>query len=127
MPLVVEAAQALLDGLGSLKNAELMLGDLPWDARHVGRLPDKSVFVGAEEVDEREFLFSRQLGADSHCLGRVGVVDRDRLGLLGRDEIRRLAGYSRVGTALGGGGAKLAELRRVRCGGGEVEVPRLLT
>ena len=56
-PLVVEVAQALLDGLGSRQNAELVLGDLPWDARHVGRLPGKSVLVGAEEVDEREFLF----------------------------------------------------------------------
>ena len=82
MPLVVEAAQTLLDGLGSRQNAELVLGDLPRDARHVGRLPGKSVLVGAEEVDERVFLFSRQLGADPHCLGWVGVVDRDRLGLV---------------------------------------------
>ena len=56
-PLVVEVAHALLDGLGSQQNAELVLGDLPWDARHVGRLPGKSVLVGAEEVDERVFLF----------------------------------------------------------------------
>ena len=52
-------AQSLLDGLGSWQNTELVLGDLPWDAQHVGRLPDKSVLVGAEEVDKREFLFSR--------------------------------------------------------------------
>ena len=32
MPLIIEAAQALLDGLGSWQKALLMLGDLPWDA-----------------------------------------------------------------------------------------------
>ena len=59
-----------------------MLGDLPWDAWHVGRLLGKSVLVGAEEVDERVFLFGRQLGADLHRLGWVGVGNRDRLGLV---------------------------------------------
>jgi hypothetical protein len=34
-----------------------MLGDLPEDARHVGWLLGKSILIGAEEVDEREFLF----------------------------------------------------------------------
>ena len=58
-PLVVEVAHALLDGLGSQQNAELVLGDLPWDSRHVGRLPGKSVIVGAEEVEECVFLFGR--------------------------------------------------------------------
>ena len=75
--------QSLLDGLRSRQNTELVLGNLPRDARHVGRLPGKSVLVGAEEVDERMFLFGRQLGADPHRLGRVGVIDRDRLGLIG--------------------------------------------
>ena len=83
MPLVVKAAQSLLDGLGSRQNTELVLGDLPWDARHVRWLLGKSVLVGAEQVDERVFLFGRQLGADSHRLGWIGVVDRDRLGLIG--------------------------------------------
>ena len=76
-------AQSLLDGLGSRQNAELVLGDLPWDARHIGRFPGKSVLVGAEEVDERVFLFGRQLGADPHHLGWIGVVDHDCLGLVG--------------------------------------------
>ena len=49
----------MLDGLGSRQNAEVVLGDLPWDARHVGRLLGQSVLVGAEEVDERGFLFGR--------------------------------------------------------------------
>ena len=75
-------AQSLLDGLGSRQNAELVLGDLPRDALHVGRLPGKSVHVGAEEVDERVLLFGRQLGADPHRLGWVGVVNRDCLGLV---------------------------------------------
>ena len=87
-----------------------MLGDLPWDAQHVGRLPDKSVLVGAEEVDEREFLFGRQLGADPHRLGRICLVDHDRLGLIGGDVGRCLAGLVRVRTAFRSGGAKLAEL-----------------
>ena len=67
----------MLDALGSWQNAELVLGDLPWDARHVGRHPGKSVLVGTEEVNERVFLFGRQLGADPHRLGWVGVVDHD--------------------------------------------------
>ena len=73
----------MLDGLESRQNAELVLGDLPRDARNIGRLPGKSVLVGAEEVDERVFLFSRQLGADPHRLGWVGIVDHDRLGIIG--------------------------------------------
>jgi hypothetical protein len=72
----------LLDDLGSRQNAKLVLGDLPRDARHVGRLPGKSVLAGAEKVDERVFLFSRQLGADPHRFGWVGVVDRNRFGLV---------------------------------------------
>ena len=83
MPLVVKAAQSLLDGLGSRQNTELVLGDLPWDARHIRRLPGKSVLVGAEEVDEGVFLFGRQLGADPHSLGWVGIINHDRLGLVG--------------------------------------------
>ena len=70
-------------GLDPSKNAELVLGDLPRDARHVGRLRGKSVLVGTEEVDKRVFLFGRQLGDNPHRLGWVGVVDRDRLDLIG--------------------------------------------
>jgi len=62
-------AQSLLDGLGSRQNAELVLGDLPWDARHVGQLPGKSVLIGAEEVDGRVFLFGRQLRPNPDRLG----------------------------------------------------------
>ena len=82
MPLVIEATQTLLDGLGSRQNAELVLGDLPWDARHVGRLPGKSALV-AVEVDEHVFLFGRHLGADPHRLGWIGVIDHDGFGLIG--------------------------------------------
>ena len=101
----------MLDGLRSRQNAELVLGDLPWDARHVGWLSGKSVLVGAEKVDLHAFLFGRQLGADPHRLGWIGVVDHDRLGLIGGDEGRCLAGLVRVRTAFSSGGAKLAELR----------------
>ena len=116
----------MLDRLGSRKNAELVLGDLSWDARHIGRLPGKRVLVGAEEVDEHEFLFGRQLGADSHHLGGVGIVDYDRLGLLGRDESQRLARLARVRTALGSGSAKLAELHRIHGVVARLKCSRLL-
>ena len=62
------------------------------------------MLVGAEEVDERAFLFGRQLGADPYRLGWIGVVDHIRLGLT------RLA---RVKTALRSGDAKLAEFAAV--------------
>jgi hypothetical protein len=45
-----------------------MLGDFPWNARHVRRLPHKDVFVGTEEVDKRAFLFGGERGADAHLL-----------------------------------------------------------
>ena len=112
----------MLDGLGSRQNAKLVLGDLPWDTRHVGRLPGKSVLVCAEEVDEREFLFGGQLGPDTDRLGWVIIVDRDWLGFLGRDESRSLAGLARVGATLGRGGTEPVEFRRVRHGGGEIVV-----
>ena len=43
-----------------------MLGDLPRNARHVRGFPRKDVSVGAEEVDERTFLFGGKRGANAH-------------------------------------------------------------
>ena len=59
-----------------------MLGDLPWYAQHVRRLPCEDVVIGAQEVDELTFLFSKELGPDPHYLGWVGGVDTQRLGFL---------------------------------------------
>ena len=80
--LLIETAKPLLDWMGVWPDLQRMLGDLPWNARHVRGLPSKDIFIGAEEVDERAFLFGRQLGADPHRLGWIGVVDHDCLGLV---------------------------------------------
>ena len=45
-----------------------VLCDLPWDAWHVRGLLRKDVFVGAEEVDERAFLFRGKRGANAYHL-----------------------------------------------------------
>jgi len=45
--LVVEAMQALFGGLRARDEAQSMLGDLPWYARHVRRLPCKDIMIGA--------------------------------------------------------------------------------
>ena len=45
-----------------------MLGDLPRDAGHIQGFPRKDVFVIAEEVDERVFLFRGKRGANTHHL-----------------------------------------------------------
>ena len=43
-----------------------MLGDLPWNAWHIQGFPHKNVFVVAEEVDERAFLFEGKRGTNAH-------------------------------------------------------------
>ena len=60
-----------------------MLGDLPRDARHIQGFPRKDVFVVAEEVDERAFLFrgERDTNAYHFFLGAAGVYE-DLLGAL---------------------------------------------
>jgi hypothetical protein len=82
-PLVVKAAQALVDGLRTHADAEFVVGDLPRDAWYVRGLPCEGITVGAQEVNERAFLFGRELGPNPHGLGRVIGVDPDCLGLLG--------------------------------------------
>ena len=54
-----------------------MLGDLPWDARHIRGFPHKDVFVVAEEVDERAFLFRGERGTNAYhfFLGAAGVYE----------------------------------------------------
>ena len=43
-----------------------MLGDLPRDARHIRGFPCKDVFVVAEEVNERAFLFGGERGTNAY-------------------------------------------------------------
>ena len=64
-PAVVEAAKSLLDRPGAGFDVQGVLGDHPWDARHVRGFPHKHIEVRAEEVDERVFLFGGELGADA--------------------------------------------------------------
>ena len=58
-----------------------MLGDLPWDAWHIRGFPRKYVFVIAEEVDERTFLFGgeRSSNVDFFAPGAAGL-HKDLLG-----------------------------------------------
>ena len=52
-------------------------GDLPRDAWHIRGFPCKNVFVIAEEVDERAFLFGGERGTDAYrfTLRVVGVYE----------------------------------------------------
>ena len=43
-----------------------MLGDFPRNAWHVRGFPRKDVSVGAEEADERAFLFRAKRGTNAH-------------------------------------------------------------
>ena len=64
-----------------------MLGDLRRDALHIRGFPRKDVFVIAEEVDERAFLFRGKRGNNAYnfSLGIAGIYD-DPLGALCRFE-----------------------------------------
>ena len=62
-----------------------MLDDFPRNAWHVRGLPRKEVFVGAEEVDERAFLFGGKRSANAHHLAlRDTRVYEDLLSALHR-------------------------------------------
>ena len=62
-----------------------MLGDLPRDAWHIQGFLRKDVFVVAEEVDERAFLFGGERGTNAYrlFLGAARVYE-DLLGPLYR-------------------------------------------
>ena len=64
-----------------------MLGDLPRNAWHIRGFPRKDVFVVAEEVDERAFLFGGKRGTNAYhfTLGAAGIYE-DLLGALCRFE-----------------------------------------
>ena len=78
--LLVEVTQSLLHWLGAGSNFQGVLGDFPRYAKHVRRTPRKHVGVCTEKVDENDFLFGVEVGADHQCLvvGAVGV-ERDHL------------------------------------------------
>jgi hypothetical protein len=88
MLLLVEAMQTLLDRPGARHDLLGMLGDFSRYARHIRGLPRKDVFIGAEEVDERAFLFGGERSANSHLLV-IRVIGVDE-GLF--DALRRLKG-----------------------------------
>ena len=69
LPLDGLLADFLLDRSGARKDLQSMLNHIPWDPRHVGRLPGKHVDVSPEECDEREFLFVIQTPTDAGGLG----------------------------------------------------------
>ena len=60
--LLVKATQTLLHRL----DLQGVLGDFPRYAWHVRGFPREDIFVRAEEVDERVFLFRGEGGADAH-------------------------------------------------------------
>ena len=82
---LIEATQALLHRLGAWLDLQAMLDNFSWNAWHVQGFPCKDVFVGAEEVDERAFLFRGKRGANTRhfAVGAAGVYE-DLLGALYR-------------------------------------------
>jgi hypothetical protein len=61
-----------------------VLGDLPRNAWHVRGAPHKNISVGAEEVDEHQFLFRVEGGTDPQRLALEGSrVEGHLLGLFG--------------------------------------------
>ena len=78
--LLVEAAQSLLHQLGVRLDLQGVLGNFPWNARHVRGFPRKDISIGLEEVNERAFLFGEKRGADpEHLAIMVAGVHGDLL------------------------------------------------
>jgi hypothetical protein len=79
----IESAQRLLHESGSSSDIQRVLGDIPRYARHVRGTPHENFGVRAEKVDEHNFLFGVELGADPNLLGGVVAgVERDGLNRL---------------------------------------------
>ena len=69
-----------------------MLGDIPRYARHVRGTPRENFGIRVEKVDEHNFLFGGELGADPDFLaGVVAGVGRDGLNRLGWLEVAGVA------------------------------------
>ena len=63
---LVKATQALFHWFGAWVDIQGVLGDFPQDAWHVRGFPHEDVSVGAEEANERAFLFEGKHGTNAH-------------------------------------------------------------
>ena len=78
---LVEVAQALLHWFRPSLDLQGVLSNFPQYARHIRGTPCKHVGICAEEVDEHNFLFGVEVGADrQHLVVGVIWVEGDRLG-----------------------------------------------
>lgn len=78
----IKTSEPMGDRPGHRLDVQIVLGDLPWDSKHICRLPGKDVTVVPEEDDERTFLLVREHRSDSNASGRVGCVDQHVLHVL---------------------------------------------
>ena len=65
---------------------QLVLGELPWNTRHVLGGPCKDIPILTEEVDELAFLFAVKVGTYDSVPLRVLRVQGNLLGFFGRLE-----------------------------------------
>jgi hypothetical protein len=77
---------------------EVVLSQLPRHTRHVPWRPCEDVPILTEEAGELAFLFAAQAGTDGDVLVRLGRVEQDLLGVVGRLEVSR---PSRAGFCIG--------------------------
>jgi hypothetical protein len=78
----VKTSEPMGDWPGHRLDVQIVLGDLPWDSKHIRRLPGEDVTVVPDEDDECTFLLVGEHCPDSNASGRVGYVDRHVLHLL---------------------------------------------
>ena len=82
---LIKAVKTLFDQPRAQPDHQGMLGDFPWNSRHIRGFPREDISIGVEEVDEHAFLLGGEGGADAYRLvsGVVGV-DEDLLDVLHR-------------------------------------------
>ena len=73
----------MLHGSDSGIDVELVLSEFPRYTWHVSRLPCEDVPILTEELDERIFLWDRQVRADDGMLAGVAFDEVDALRVLG--------------------------------------------
>ena len=87
MLLLIEVMQALFHWLGAWIDLQGMLSDLTRNAWHIRGFPRKDVFVVAEEVNERDFLFRGKCGTNAYRFTlRASGIHEDLLEALCRFE-----------------------------------------
>jgi hypothetical protein len=64
--LLIEVAQPLLHRFGAGPDVQGVLSDISQNTWQIRGSPREHVTIHTEEVDEQEFLFGRQGGADMH-------------------------------------------------------------